>query len=341
MKLLSMATLLLAISLFLAWTPDQPQQLLLQSYGHSGTARLMVQQQTVFVQDSGPRDTPVILLLHGFGASPQTWDNWAPALESKLRVLRIDIPGFGLSGPAVSKDYSDAADVALVIAVMDQLGVQQVIIGGHSMGGRIAWNLTAAHPERVSKLLLLSPDGFPDPDAKSDKTYDVSPWIGLMRYSLPQWALKMGVAPAFADSSKLTPQLMQRYHDMVLAPGVRGAMIERMRQTRNSDPVARLQSIKALTLVLWGEKDAFIPLSNAQDYLQAMPQARLVTLPGAGHLLHEEAPQASVQAVLDFLAEPWCGRRLWRTGKPPCDTVINNNKYILNSRIVFILNTFT
>ena len=300
-----MIAFLLALSVWLAWTPDKTEQVLLQSYSRPGTARLMVQQQPVFVQDSGLREAPAILLLHGFGASLQAWDDWAPALEKNLRVLRIDIPGFGLSGPAVNQDYSDAADVARVIAVMDQLGVQQVIVAGHSMGGRIAWNLAAAHPERVSKLVLLSPDGFPDPNAKSDKTYEVPALLGLLPYSLPQWALRMGgVAPAFADDSQLTPQMMQRYHDMMLAPGVRTALLERMRQTRNSDPVARLKSITVPTLLIWGEKDAFIPVSNAQDYLNAMPQAKLVTLPGVGHVLHEEAPQASVQAVLDFLSAP-------------------------------------
>ena len=300
-----MIAFLLALSVWLAWTPDKTEQVLMQSYSRPGTVRLMVQQQPVFVQDSGRRDAPVVLLLHGFGASLQAWDDWAPALEKNLRVLRIDIPGFGLSGPAVNQDYSDAADVARVIAVMDQLGVQQVIVTGHSMGGRIAWNLAAAHPERVSQLVLLSPDGFPDPNAKSDKTYEVPALLGLLPYSLPKWALRMGgVAPAFADDSQLTPQMMQRYHDMMLAPGVRTALLERMRQTRNSDPVARLQSITVPTLLIWGEKDAFIPVGNAQDYLKAMPQAKLVTLPGVGHVLHEEAPQASVQVVLDFLSEP-------------------------------------
>jgi len=65
-----------------------------------------------------------------------------------------------------------------------------------------------------------------------------------------------------------------------------------------------LQSLKMPVLLVWGEKDAFIPVGNAQDYLKAMPQAKLVTLPGVGHVLHEEAPQASVQAVLDFLSLP-------------------------------------
>jgi pimeloyl-ACP methyl ester carboxylesterase len=109
-----MIAFLLALSVWLAWTPDKTEQVLLQTYSRPGTARVMVQQQPVFVQDSGPRDAPVMLLLHGFGSSLQTWDGWAPALDPNLRVLRIDIPGFGLSGPAVNHDYSDAADVARI-----------------------------------------------------------------------------------------------------------------------------------------------------------------------------------------------------------------------------------
>jgi pimeloyl-ACP methyl ester carboxylesterase len=245
----------------------------------------------------------VMVLLHGFGASLQTWDAWAFELEKDRRVLRFDVPGFGLSGPAANNDYSDAADVARLLALLNQLGLQQVALGGHSMGGRIAWNFAAAHPERVSHLILVSPDGFPDPNSKSENTYKVSPFLGLMKYSLPTWALKMGVAPAYGDESLLTPQVMRRYHDMMRAPGVRAAAMERMRQSRNTNPLPLLQSLKMPVLLVWGEKDAFIPISNAQDYLKAIPQATLVSVPHAGHVVHEEAPMASVQAVKMFLYE--------------------------------------
>jgi len=298
-----MAALFLALSLYLAWTPDLSREALLQSYSRATTSLVKVNEQTVFVQDSGPKDAPSLVLLHGFGASLQTWDAWAGELEKDRRVLRFDVPGFGLSGPAANNDYSDAADVARLLALLEQLGLQQVALGGHSMGGRIAWNFAAAHPERVSHLILVSPDGFPDPNSTSQNTYKVSPFLGLMKYSLPTWALKMGVAPAYGDESLLTPQVMRRYHDMMRAPGVRAAAMERMRQSRNTNPLPLLQSLKMPVLLLWGEKDAFIPISNAQDYLKAMPQATLVSIPNAGHVVHEEAPMASVQAVKAFLAQ--------------------------------------
>ena len=298
-----LAALLVSVSLWLAWTPDLARERLLQSYARAGTAQLMVGAQPYFIQDTGPRDAPTLVLLHGFGASLQTWDAWSQALETQWRVVRIDVPAFGLTGPAVNNDYSDEADVARLLALLDHLGLQRVAVGGHSMGGRIAWNFAAAHPERVSHLVLVAPDGFPDPRSTTEFTYQVSPWLGLMKLSLPAWALKMGVAPAYGDEKLLTADTMRRYQDMMRAPGVRAALIERMRQTRNSDPVPRLQSLKMPVLLVWGEKDAFIPISNAQDYLQAIPHATLATIPEAGHVVHEEAPMASVQAMKVFLAQ--------------------------------------
>ncbi len=303
MKVIFLAALLIALSLWLAWTPDLPRERLLHNYAVSGTSQVVAGEQPYFLQDTGPRDAPTMVLLHGFGASLQTWDAWSAELDKQWRVVRIDVPAFGLTGPAVNNDYSDAADVARLAALLDHLGLQQVVLGGHSMGGRIAWNFAATHPERVSHLVLVSPDGFPDPRAASEFTYQVSPWLGLMRYSLPAWALKMAVAPAYADASKPSSATLQRYQDMMRAPGVRAALIERMRQSRNSDPVPRLQSLGMPVLLVWGEKDAFIPISNAQDYLKAIPQARLATIPQAGHVVHEEAPLLSVQAVKAFLSE--------------------------------------
>ena len=302
MKALAMlAALFLTVSLWLAWTPDLPREALLQSYARPGTSFVQVAGQPVFLQDTGPRDAPTLVLLHGFGASLQTWDAWAAELDKDWRVVRMDVAAFGLTGAALNNDYSDAADVARLLALLDHLGLQRVALGGHSMGGRIAWNFAAAHPERISQLLLVSPDGFPDPRSTNEHTYQVSPWLGLMKYSLPAWALKLGVAPAYGDEKLLTADTMRRYQDMMRAPGVRAALMERMRQSRNSDPVPRLQTLKMPVLLVWGEKDAFIPISNAQDYLQAIPHATLATIPQAGHVVHEEAPLPSVQAVQAFL----------------------------------------
>jgi pimeloyl-ACP methyl ester carboxylesterase len=87
----------------------------------------------------------------------------------------------------------------------------------------------------------------------------------------------------------------------MLAPGARDAMFKRLEQTVLTNPVPLLNTITAPTLLVWGAADAMIPVTNAQDYLGAVKGSRLVMLPGAGHLPHEEAAQASLQAVADFL----------------------------------------
>jgi len=222
-------------------------------------------------------------------------------LATDYRVVRLDIAGFGLTGPAEPGDYSDEADVQRLLAVVDQLGLSTMTVVGHSMGGRLAWHFAAAHPQRVDKLVLIAPDGFPDPQAHSEMTYAVPAWMGLVRYTLPRWMIKKGVASAYADPSRLDDNTVQRYQDMLLAPGVRPAVLARMAQTRNRDPLPWLQRLSMPTLLLWGAQDQMIPVANAMDYQRAIPHAQRVVLPGVGHLPHEEQPQSSLQALRDFL----------------------------------------
>ena len=113
--------------------------------------------------------------------------------------------------------------------------------------------------------------------------------------------LRLNLVPAFADPARLTPQLVDRYWDMVVAPGVRGAILKRVGQTVLHDPASRLRTIQAPTLILWGEQDAMIPVANAADYKREVPDSTVVILPGLGHVLHEEAPETSLAPIKAFL----------------------------------------
>ena len=283
------------------WTPDLDRADLERQYARAGSQFVQTPGLRTHVQIEGPAHAPVLLLLHGFGSSLQTWDAWGQGLANEYRMVRLDIAGFGLTGPAEPGDYSDEADVQRLLAVVDQLGLPSMTVVGHSMGGRLAWHFAAAHPQRVDKLVLIAPDGFPDPQAKSDRTYDVPAWMGVARYALPRWMIKKGVASAYADPSRLDDDTARRYQDMLLAPGVRQAVLARMAQTRNRDPLPWLQRLTMPTLLLWGAQDGMIPAENSMDYQRAMPHAQRVVMPDVGHLPHEEQPQRSLQAVRDFL----------------------------------------
>ena len=286
----------------LAWlyTPDEQRAVLVAKYAQPPSFFLDVDGVRLHVRDTGPRAAPAVILLHGFGASLQTWEDWARDLQSDHRVIRYDLPGFGLTGADPSGDYTDARSIAVFLALLDRLGVARSSLVGNSMGGRIAWTLAALHPERVDKLVLVSPDGF----ASQKLQYGVAPEVPLMvralPYVLPSFMLRASLAPAYTNPAVITPALLARYRDMMLAPGVRRAIVQRMGQQVLVDPVPLLRRVEAPTLLMWGEMDAMIPFANSADYLRALPHGTLAALPGIGHLPQEEAP-ATVGLLREFL----------------------------------------
>jgi pimeloyl-ACP methyl ester carboxylesterase len=298
---LVLALTALTLLSFWLWTPDVPRTTLEARYLAAPTDLRQVGAWQLHVRDSGPRQAPVVVLLHGFGASLQTWDVWARGLSQTHRVILLDLPGSGLSPPDPEQDYTDARSLKLLLSLLDELGVSRATMVGHSMGGRIAWTFAAKHPERTDRLVLIAPDGFASKGFKYGKPMDVPASLSLMRHVLPKSVVRMSLKSAYAQPESLTDALTTRYHDLLLAPGARQAMLDRLNQTALQEPEPMLRQIKAPTLLVWGEADAMIPFSNARDYLQAIDDSRLVSWPLAGHLPQEEAADVSLLALLDFL----------------------------------------
>ena len=286
-----------------AWlyTPDQSRAALEAKYAGPPSEFVQVAGLRLHVRDTGPRDAPVVILLHGLGSSLQTWEPWAKAMSADFRVIRYDLPGFGLTGADPTGDYSDARSMEVLAALMDALSVSRASIAGNSMGGKLAWQFAAEHPDRVDKLILISPDGFASPGFEYGKKAEVPLVAKVLPYTLPTFLLRMNLAPAYGDQSKLTDATVARYRDLMLAPGVRRALLDRTSQVMLERPEPMLRRIHAQTLLVWGEKDKLIPFSNAQDYLRTIPHARLVSFPDLGHVPQEEDPSKSVVPVEDFL----------------------------------------
>lgn len=295
------ALLLLGVAGLALWlyAPDKPRAALEAAY--PGTYRTVLGQR-VRLRDSGPRDAPALIMLHGFGSSLETWEPWARALSGQYRVIRLDLPGFGLTGPDSTGDYSDARTLAIIGTLMDQLGLPRAVLVGNSLGGRFAWEFAARYPQRVAKLVLISPDGFASPGFEYGKAPDVPLVMNLMPWVGPRTLIRANLAPAWAHPEALPDAVLERYRDMLLAPGVRQAILDRTRQTVLTDPAARLRSIAAPTLLLWGVEDRMIPIANARDYLRLIPHARLVSLPKLGHVPFEENPGAALPPLAAFLA---------------------------------------
>ncbi|WP_040362422.1 alpha/beta fold hydrolase [Congregibacter litoralis] len=292
---------LLLVAVGALWTPDKSRSVLEARYLQGGEDLREVDGVRLHLRVSGPPDAPALFLLHGFGASLHTWDAWARALEDRYRVIRMDLPGAGLSHPDPSGDYSDERTLALMAAIMEDLAVARVVLIGNSIGGRLAWRFAAAYPGRVSGLVLISPDGFASEGFEYGKAPEVSAMTELMRYTLPRFLLEMSLRPAYGNPEILTDAVVSRYHDLMLAPGSRDALIKRMAQTVLVDPRPLLSRIPVPVLLLWGEEDGAIPIENAADYQANLPDSRLVTLPGLGHVPQEEDPVRSLAPVSAFL----------------------------------------
>jgi len=305
--LIVLAVALAALGFWL-WTPDLPRDRLEARYFAPDGAYVDVDGVRLHVRDTGPRDAPAIIMLHGLGSSLHTWQGWADALDDRYRVIRFDLPAHGLTGADPASDYSMGRWVALLDGLMDTLGLETAALVGNSMGGRLAWMTAAKRPARVCALVLVSPDGFESPGFEYGRSPDVPALMGLMRHTLPAFMLRSNVEIAYADKSALGDDVFRRYHDMMRAPGNRAALIDMMGQVMLAPPEPLLAAIEAPTLLVWGERDQMIPVGNAKDYLDAIAGAELVTFPDLGHVPHEEAPARSLPPVADFLDRHLTGR---------------------------------
>lgn len=309
-----MSTLLTVLALLLigaAWylySPDKDRAGLEAKYASPPSQFVEVLGVRLHVRDTGPtatgpRDGPALLMLHGFASSLHTWEPWALALQRTYRVVRLDLPSFGLTGADPTGDYSEARTHAILTALLNRLAIDRVTVIGNSMGGGIAWRFAVDHPDRVDRVVLISPEGFKPPGEAPPGTRKIPLMLQAMRYVLPTPLLRMNIAPSYADETKLTPEVVARYRDMLLAPGNRDAILGRMMQMRRPDPEPLLRRLDKPVLLIWGEADRLIPFSNSADYMRLLPHATLAAMPAMGHVPQEEAPDASLVPLLAFLRE--------------------------------------
>ncbi|WP_248298095.1 alpha/beta fold hydrolase [Tabrizicola sp. YIM 78059] len=283
------------------YTPDLPRAKLEAAYLRHPGDLVWINGTHLHLRDEGPPAAPAIILLHGLGSSLHTFDGWAAALSARYRVIRFDLPGAGLSGPDPDSLYTNERSIALLCAVLDRLELESATLAGNSIGGRLAWRFAAVHPDRVDRLILIAPDGYASPGFSYGTAPELPLMLNLIRCFLPRWALRPSIAAAYGDPARLSEPVLERYHALLLASGNRKAMLDRMRHTVLVDPRPLLRRIPVPVLLMWGEKDAMIPVANARDYLAELPDARLVVLPGLGHVPQEEAPAESLVPVIEFL----------------------------------------
>jgi len=287
------------------WAPDQPVSTLEPRWAQPPSQFLDVAGLRTHLRDEGPRDDPTpIVLLHGTSDSLHTWGGWTDVLARERRVIRVDMPGFGLTGPARGGDYRIERYVEFVAALLDALGVRQCVLAGNSFGGWVAWETALAHPGRVQALVLVDSAGYPLESQSVPIGFRIAqvPLLNrLMQFTLPRGLIESSVKNTYGDPSLVTGELVDRYFELTLREGNRQALAERFAAGRWAADTARIRQLTLPTLILWGGRDRLIPPEYATRFHRDIGGSRLVMFPGLGHVPQEEDPEATVAAVRDFL----------------------------------------
>jgi pimeloyl-ACP methyl ester carboxylesterase len=312
--LVGLALLVLAGFVAIAWAPDRPVDELKGRWAAPPSTFIEVSGLQVHMRDEGPRGDPApIVLLHGTSSSLHTWDGWVAGagdvagLKESRRVIRLDLPGFGLTGPFRDHDYRVEHYAEFVHAFLDRLGVSRCVLVGNSLGGQIAMVTLLARPARVDRLILIDSAGYPLAPAAIPIGFQIArlPVFNLIaRITLPRAIVEDSVRNVYGDAARVTPELVDRYFELTLREGNRHALAKRLKLAAVDAITARIPEIRVPTLILWGDRDRLIPAESGRRFATDIAGSRLQTFAELGHVPHEEDPARTLPAARLFLELP-------------------------------------
>lgn len=284
---------------------DIPVSQLKSKYAQSPSSFVSMDGMDVHYRDEGNvRDTLPVVLIHGTGSSLHTFDDWSSTLKNDHRVMRMDLPGFGLTGPFPDRDYSIEHYLVFLEHFLTTKAIKRCILVGNSLGGEIAWRFTAKNPEMVDKLILIDAAGYPKVSKSAPIGFRIAriPVLNkLLTFITPRSMVKASVENVYADKTKVTEALVDRYYKLTLREGNRQALVDRMTLATDTTSIHLIKNIEQPTLVLWGEDDLLIPVNHAQLFHDDLPNDTLILLKNTGHVPMEESPLESLAPLRDFL----------------------------------------
>ena len=252
-----------------------------------------------------------VILIHGFGGSMWQWEHQQTALSSEFRLLTPDLIGSGLSAkPDI--EYRPDQMLDYFVAFMDALKLPRAVLVGNSMGAGLAIGMALQHPDRVSKLVLLS--GLPAHVRERLTSPSIQRALGT---PAPSWLASFGnwlfgglmiesvLKEIVYDPALLTPAVIERSNRNRQRPGVMPPLMT----ARDTLPLweagfaKRIGEIRHPTLIVWGEEDRVFPIAVGEDLHRTIAGSALVRIPGAGHIPQWERPDLVNQAMIDFLQQ--------------------------------------
>ena len=303
--ILSLIVLLIVAVIIMFSHRDIPLDDLKIKYANSNSSFVAVNKIDVHFRDEGVQtDTIPIVLIHGTGASLHTFNAWSDRLKKSHRVIRMDLPAYGLTGPFPDKNYTMANYTTFLKDFLIALNIKQCVLAGNSLGGAIAWNFALEQPATVTKLILIDASGYPIASKSVPIAFSLAriPVINkLLTFITPRFLVRSSVENVYFDSSKVTDLVVERYFNLTLRAGNRKAFVDRLKIPKDTSTYRFIKSIQQPTLILWGAEDLLIPVENAYKFQEDLPNNTLVILENTGHTPMEESPLESLAPVISFL----------------------------------------
>jgi pimeloyl-ACP methyl ester carboxylesterase len=254
----------------------------------------------VHYRDEGKGRT--VILIHGTASSLHTWDQWSDHLKGKYRLIRMDLPGFGLTGPDRNDRYEVSDDIRFISTFLATIGVERADFVGSSLGGRVAWEYALKYPRKVRTLTLMNALGYPQ--EQWPPAIEMAQWPiidKLMEYVSPKFMFEEGLKEVYFEERLVSDELVDRYYELSRYPGNMAAFPKRV-QARLDQDASQIVKITVPTLIMWGEEDKYFPVESAYRFKKDIPNAKLHVYPMVGHLPMEEIPQLSSRHVDEFIS---------------------------------------
>jgi pimeloyl-ACP methyl ester carboxylesterase len=258
--------------------------------------------------DLGSGEREPVVFVHGLGGQWQNWLENIPRVAQERRVLALDLPGFGLT-PEPRDRITIPGYGRFVDAFCEELDLGQVAIVGNSMGGYIAAEVAIQFPARVSRLVLVSAAGISSaatvqaPILTAGRVLAAIATYSAARHrNLAARPLSRHLSLALVARHPRLLKADLAYEGFFKGAGKAG-VDDALRASLDYDFRERLPEVSVPTLIVWGEKDAIIPVRDASEFERLIPDSRKVVMRDTGHVPMAERPQAFNDLLMEFLAE--------------------------------------
>ena len=277
---------------------DIPVEKLKAKYANNQSKFIAMDGMQVHYRDEGTGFP--LLLLHGSPSSLHTFDRLTAELSKQYRIIRLDLPGYGLTGPNLSGNYSLEWYLRFLEDFLRELHIDACHAAGNSFGGRLAAEL--AYDGRAKKLVLISASGYPmsDEGLPAVKMARSPLFRPLVRFVTPRFFIASNLKQAFGPDQTIPEETVDRYYELLLRAGNRDTFIA-MSNRVPEDITNHIKALRIPTLILWGGTDSIIPPSYADRFNKDVPGSSLIVYPGIGHLPQEVIPERMAADMRAFL----------------------------------------